>query len=340
MAKNESYKTPEPNISYDGVLKNYLENFSNRQIIKLINGAFNAAYPLDAKVERPNTETHGDNSTKEDIKRLGDYWLKVDGDLFMFEVQTSDGSEIAFRIFEYSARMAARHGKTSVGNDEVIMRFPAPVVLYLRSKPTTPKELTIKLELPNIKSVDGNVVTYRVPTIQIRDFTPAELGDKGLSVALPFYTMDYRTVNETTLARFENDYKTAMDELKVLEQRGDITSFELTDMLENLKAISTEILQKSKKNLTSEKFEEAVNMVETYEKNCVDMFAYWRHVEAESKAVGKAEGEAKGMFEHAKKTALTLLNKSRPLGEIIEVADLPEAEVLKLAADNGITVYE
>ncbi|MBR3536886.1 MAG: Rpn family recombination-promoting nuclease/putative transposase, partial [Oscillospiraceae bacterium] len=129
--------------NYDGIAKSLLDSMKDESLVDFINSSFSKNFKKDSKVVRLATETY-DEELKQ--KRC-DYFIRIENDLFLIEIQSNDDSEMAMRIFDYGIRGAKIHG--SVKNDEIIdLKLPEPVVFFLRKN--NPKEkLSVRISGPN-----------------------------------------------------------------------------------------------------------------------------------------------------------------------------------------------
>jgi len=170
-------------FSFDTLIKEVLEGYSDGDVVQFINTLYGENLPLDSTVTRLATESNLNSEP-----RRSDVMFRINDRLFHAEVQSTPDSDIVFRMFEYGFRSAVLHGKTST-KDTLFLKFPAPIVIYLRNTESTPKELKVCLELPNIEPVE-----YTVPTKRIGDYTYNSLVDGHLFAMAPFYPMKYEQV--------------------------------------------------------------------------------------------------------------------------------------------------
>ena len=98
-------------VDFDGTIKSFFESYSDANIIRFINAAFQMELPLSSRVEKLSTETHNDGK-----KRLSDIIIKVFTDIdehaFHIEAEAGNDNDMALRMFEYGVRGALMHGKT------------------------------------------------------------------------------------------------------------------------------------------------------------------------------------------------------------------------------------
>ena len=221
----------ENQIKYDSVFKKLLEEFPDNTIIDLIDELFGQKHPHGTKVIRLATETHTDGK-----ERRSDIMLRIGGEIYHAEIQSSDDSTIALRVFEYSYRAALQHGKT-VEKDSLRLKFPKSTVFYLRSTPQTPREITVELELP-----DGKETSFKVPTKRLDEYAPQDLTRNGTVIFAPFYPMLYekKLKSAAELENLKNDVFFLIDKMREKVETGEmsqktaeIITGSMEDILEN-----------------------------------------------------------------------------------------------------------
>jgi hypothetical protein len=164
---------------------------------------------------------------------------------------------MSFRIYEYGVHASIAHGRTD-GKNSVTMKFPNPVVYYLRDTENTPKEFTIGVEFPNIKKVEGNTVYYTVPAKRVRDYTPEDIRKDYMPLLLPFYTLNHMgKLTEKTKDKLRKDLVEATRVLEEMAEAGDLSPKEAQAMEKNLYDLTVEIVEKS--NMIEESKERLVN---------------------------------------------------------------------------------
>jgi hypothetical protein len=318
-----------PAVDYDGAFKNFLANSSDTQLVELINGVFERKYPPDSVVERPNTETYENGGVEDTGERIGDYRVKIGSDMFIFEIQSNDEDEMAFRIFEYSIRSTMQYGRSDDTAGVLKMRMPNPVVIYLRTSSRTPREFQIEVEIPNIIKIEGNKVTYSVPAMRINDYTPEQLGEKGMAVALPFYTMNFRTVTEKNVDEFLEAYKNAINEAQVLNSEKKITDFQFAEIIANLDTLSERIISKSDPKRVN--MEEVSKFMENVrDLPCVNTFVWTKGLYNMGIEKGRKEG-SNSIYELV---VDRLIDKNIPISEIADVLAHSEEEVVDFIKEH------
>jgi predicted transposase/invertase (TIGR01784 family) len=305
MEKNIRTLKPKA-ISYDGILKELLDEFPSENIIELINNLFEKNYPRDSVVAKLTTESHKDGT-----EQRSDILFRIGSDMYHAEIQSNDDKDIAFRVFQYSYRAALQHGKT-VEMDYLKLDFPKSVVFYLRTKDRTPHEITIELNLP-----DGNMVTFKIPAKHLKEYSIQDLTDKAMIAFAPYYPMLHegeQLKSPQGLKNLKNDTLFIIDKIKEKADNGEIgrNAAELT--IKSLEDILEYVMVKSK-----------VDRKEVDE--IMEAVARKYHLEPLNwREEGRIEGLAKGKEETAKK----MLAKGYKIEDIQDITGLKAETIEKL----------
>ncbi|MCL2086095.1 MAG: hypothetical protein FWH05_00685 [Oscillospiraceae bacterium] len=222
----------EEKISFDRIMKEIIEVYPAENIIRFINTVYNEKIPLDSEVTRLATDSNYNKKL-----RCSDVMLKVNERVYHAEIQ-SDDRTMVFRMFEYGFRSAVIHGKT-VTKDTLTLKFPTPVVIHLRKTPNTPKELKIRLELPNIEPVE-----YMFPTKYVGDYDCDTMADGSLYAMFPFYSMklENNLTAEEEKQCFEEIISLVerlmqdMEKGKISKTVSDLVICGIADVLSNIKS--------------------------------------------------------------------------------------------------------
>jgi predicted transposase/invertase (TIGR01784 family) len=265
-------------LSYDAAFKQFLEESSDENFIRFINGLCGKNLPTDLKVERLSTESN------KETRRVADIYIRVGDSMYSFEIQTSNDHSMAVRVFEYGFRGALQHGQTTDDNGAITLRFPEPVVIYLRSNENTPMQLAVNVEFPHI----GQTVKYTVPTKRMGDYTPAKLLEQYLLPLMPFYPMKYEHLlnNPEAVKQFSEETLAVCDIIRLLIENGQLRESEAAEMLDTLKLVYANVAES--KNV--EDSEEVENMISTMD--TIEIIDYKATV-AKAEARGEARGDAK-----------------------------------------------
>jgi len=163
---------------FDAVFKKLLR-LSRKAVIAFINGLFGTDYPPTATVEYPNTETV---STKL-RRRISDAYLKVQGQTYHVEMQSTVDNDIIIRVFEAGFGYA-RDEKTFDG-DVRVLRLPAARIIQIQGEVSRPQVL--RLIFP-----DGSRHDYTVEVLNLLRQDVMATASKGLALLLPFYALKLR----------------------------------------------------------------------------------------------------------------------------------------------------
>ena len=167
---------------FDKIFKKVI-TLSGKAVINLINGLFDTDYPLDSEVTYNWTEFH-DEELK---KTLVDTIITIDGKYsYHLEAQISRDNEIIFRMFEYGFRHANLNRERE--EDNYILRFPKPVIIYLYYTGEVPDEYTLTLEFDE----GAAKFDYTVPVIKLPELTVEELNEKKMVILIPFHLLKLR----------------------------------------------------------------------------------------------------------------------------------------------------
>jgi hypothetical protein len=209
----------------------------DRQVVTFINAAYGTKLPLDGKV------VHVTNESDSDGKRFMDWLYQVNDQEFHMEVQSSEDGSMALRMVEYGFRSALLHGKIMEGN-KLKMKFPNPLVFYIRGGLNTPTELTTEFELPPV-----NLTLYLpIRTLRMIDYTFRQLADEKLIPLLEFYPLKYWSVFGSGNERdaFLDEIKEVPKILEDLLDSGWIDEEQKHDILLTFKNIAQQTIQRTK----------------------------------------------------------------------------------------------
>jgi hypothetical protein len=268
---NNSKTIERKSISYDAIFKRFVEHLSDENIIGFINGAFGKNLDTTLPVSRLNTES---NSEK---RLVADIYLRVGDSMYNLELQSSDDESMAVRMFEYGFRGAKLHG--TVSGTGITLRFPEPVVIYLRTTDKTPRELSVNVEFPHI----DQTVCYTVPAKRLSDLTPEMMLEQKLFPLLPFYPMKFESA-PTPQEDAKRELQQVGRGIKALHDLGKLSETEAADMLRMLCEIGVKTAEKMK-NIELKEVVENMAAMET-----LMTYDTWE-VLAQAKAEGKAEGK-------------------------------------------------
>jgi hypothetical protein len=290
---------------FDLILKQ-LMRLSNVAVINFINGLFGTKYPLDSKVEYPNTE----NVSKK-LRRLMSDTIVIIGGVHVFHIEAEIGTDenIVVRVFEYGFMEGLRTKTVSKDGSRISLKFPNARIIYWETTKKTPDEVTLSLEF-----ADGNY-DYKVKTFKFLNHSVDELEDGKLVILLPFYVLKLRkrAVRARTSKRrveLAKEMKPLMDELVAATDRAERTGL----MSEADKRIVLEHMDRLYRELFAQytEFKEA------------DIMLRDRILTYSEEAAEEAE----------LKVAKRMLERGMALSEIAEIVELPVDKLQTLVPNS------
>jgi hypothetical protein len=301
----------------------------DESLVAFINSSFSKDFKKDAKVVRLATETY-DEELKQ--KRC-DYFVRIESDLFLIEIQSNGDSEMAMRIFDYGIRGAKIHG--SVKNDEIIdLKLPEPVVFFLR-KGTNPKEkLSVRISGPH----ENDSFTYEAKVIYVDDYSFKDMIDRSMFPMIPFYMMRYEkklfdqhTVKDETVIL--TDLRKCSEYLKDAYRNNRIGREIYKYIRDWLVSVFRAIVRKAEEKQTFidlEEAEEIMQMIMDEPIEGYDIFQTIRESKMEGKIEGRIEGKIEGRIEGRTEVALNMLKNNIPDDLILNCSGISAETLEKL----------
>ena len=163
---------------FDDVLRTIQER-RPKLLIPLVHAVFHTAYPENMKVTRLPEEYQ-----KVVSKVVADSCNKIMEQIYHFECQSTSDGNMILRMVEYDFMIALTESRNQL--DKRKIKFPRACIIYLRATKNTLTEEQIEIEM-----ADGQIITYRVPTIRLRDYSIDEIFEKNLLILLPYYIINY-----------------------------------------------------------------------------------------------------------------------------------------------------
>ena len=163
---------------FDDVVRTIQER-RPKLLIPLVNEVFHTAYPENMKVTRLPEEYQ-----KVVSKVVADSCNKIMEQIYHFECQSTSDGNMILRMVEYDFMIALTESRNQL--DKRKIKFPRACIIYLRATKNTLTEEQIEIEM-----ADGQIITYRVPTIRLRDYSIDEIFEKNLLILLPYYIINY-----------------------------------------------------------------------------------------------------------------------------------------------------
>ena len=213
------------NTPYDDVFRTML-NDCKRLVIPVINEAFHEHYTGDEEILFFPNEHYLNQQDGREVERITDTSFVIQGKVtkkYHWECQSTTDSSMLIRIFEYDAQIALDAGE--VKEDVLTVEFPNSAILYLRSNPSTPDYMKIRIKTP------GGEVCYNVPTMKVQKYTIQDIFDKQLLFLIPFYIFTHEShfpeydKDESKLETLKEEYEYIKDRLEQLCNSGVIEEY-------------------------------------------------------------------------------------------------------------------
>lgn len=158
--------------------------------VPLVNEAFGEHFTQRAAVRlKPNKHVvrhaggalaQRNTDTLAEVSEMFEGMVRKD---YHFECQAGDDSSIAIRLVEYAAGYAFDNIEATERGAK--MTIPHSAVIFLRGSAGTEGRLAVTLEYP------GGTAEYEVPVLYIKNYTVADIFEKGLLLLLPFYAFQF-----------------------------------------------------------------------------------------------------------------------------------------------------
>ena len=183
--------------TYDNVLATIVIKIPEL-VIPFVNEIFNENFTDNARVIIKNSKHVFNPGGRSLSRRETDAFLELSELLiqkfYHFECETWFDENIILRVAEYDSTLAFENiQKTDSG---VLLEYPNSAIIFLRPNNSIPKYMTITHRGPG-----GEEMSYKVPTVQIRDYTVDDIFEKKLLILLPFYLFIFAN----QFRRIEND---------------------------------------------------------------------------------------------------------------------------------------
>ena len=193
---------------FDNVFRTMVTKFPEL-VVPLVNEVFSTAYTVDdLRMDRRN-EFFKDNRGDDEI--ITDSIFLIGDKLYHIECQSTNDRTMVIRMVQYDFQIAFE----SIEKDIIppVIQLPQSCVLYIRKNDAIPAELHAILRAP-----DGQEMNYRVPTINVQDFTQDEIFEKDLLMFLPYYILRYEPRLDT-IEKDSDQIRHLADDMQVLCER-------------------------------------------------------------------------------------------------------------------------
>ena len=230
---------PQKTTIFDDVYRTIVQKLSFL-IIPAINEVFGTHYDMKADISQLRNE-HLELAGK----IITDSIFRIGGLLYHIECQSTSDGTMVIRMFEYDFAIALEEARK--GKAPYRVKFPLSAVIYLRLSKKAKDLLSLEVEFP-----DGQTVTYKVPVINVQDYSLDDIFSKWLWLFIPFYIMRYQKQFEAMEAD-KSKRQAMLDELekinaKLIESAKDANLFgAYTDLMHLSRQIADHLLKKQPK---------------------------------------------------------------------------------------------
>lgn len=282
-----------------------LFHLSPRPIVDLLNGLFGENFNSEsASVEPLNTEF----VTGELDTIFADSRIRITQGSqtkeFHIEFQTRNDAAMIVRMFEYGFQAAK--GRTERVENQVVIRFPPQLVIYLESGPASTEDISCIVQFPPYEA--GNQYAYRVPVKRFWEFTAQDFMGQMFAL-IPFQVFTFRKVisdlvkdRDLSAGHRKTLIHQELEKLKDCIERSHEYILEvhrqqkITD--EDVNKMSTVIFNLSRHlyNKFDTYYESFFMEVEQMVKSIFDM-KLLRQAREEAKREGRLEGQLEGRIE-------------------------------------------
>ena len=310
------------NTIFDDVFRTMLEKMP-RLIIPVINEVFHTSYSENDPIEQYRNEHHTKSG-----EVITDSYLNIKGMLYHIECQSSPDSHMIIRMIEYDFAIALDNPKKEDGVYEI--NFPHSCVLYLRQNAALPDELQLKVKLP-----DSTSFLYKVPAVQIQNYTKDEIFQKRLLFFLPFYIMRY----EKSLKEISGDperISKMVDEFQDIQHQllktlsGDEEADLYRRILELMKKISDYMLDTVPESVLKERIGGTMGgKVLELETDKIMERSFKQGIEQGIER-GIEQGIERGIEQTVSAFVTRMLRRNMPLEDIISCTGCSQEEILRI----------
>lgn len=164
---------------YDRIFKRIFA-LSNLAIVNLINALFGTNHSSDSHITYLNKEFIARNLDK----RFADVFIQINGIVYHLEAQMTKAKNIVVRVFEYGYFHAMENRE-----DDCVLRFPEPIVIYLDAETNIPSHSTLILDFGKQGSFE-----YQVNNFVYQEHEVRELNQKKMVILIPFQLLKLKNL--------------------------------------------------------------------------------------------------------------------------------------------------
>ena len=206
---------------WDEVLKKEVERYP-WLMLPLIREVFYKAYPDNTEIRLLATEYVVRRIHKESGSTLNSIFADIavqigDRDIYHMECQMNKDEGMVLRMLEYDIHIGLIYGTRNIEKAlstetrrELVM--PRSVILYLNDTKPMPAE-----EICLIRFADGTTHEYRIPVMNVQDYTIEMIEKKHLSMLIPFLPIRFR--------KYFNRKRNGVKQPIAVTVRKDLTEF-------------------------------------------------------------------------------------------------------------------
>ena len=261
-----------------------------RLLIPMMNEIFGKHYTGSEEVILHPNEHFLIQQDGHEQKRITDSLFSIRGeteDRYLFECMAYYDNSLVIRVFEYAVQDGL-DSSTLVGN-RLRVAIPDAAVLYLRSTGGTPSELIVEI------ATRGGSVSFSVPSMKISDYSLDDIFERELFFLIPFYIFRHEKDlsacerDRAALETLRREYAELMERLDEAVESGRISAYYRRTVIDMARRVLDGIAMKY------EQVRKGVSLImggQVLEHEGKRIFN-------EGKAVGEAEGIAKGKAEGA-----------------------------------------
>ena len=349
MKNTQNITSKKTVTNYDGITKQLLDNMDDRGMIEFINSTFGRNFSSDSSVTRLATET----TDKETKQKRCDYFVKINDDFFLIEIQSYEDEEMALRIFEYGSRGAVLHSLENDG-DTIDIQFPEPVVFYLRKEGKVHEKLSVRMR----RSGSDETYNYAARVVYVEDYDLDGLMENNMLPLVPFYPMRYEKMLEKKHSsnderKMLKDISECYEKLKAGMKSGRYGAEYFHYMTSSMVKVLEGMIKRIKKEGKIYNEKEAEEVMQRMTDEPIEMFDIFEAMKemkeqgiteglvkgkAEGRAEGIAKGRAEGRVEGINKghldTARNMLADGLPDEMILRYSGVTTEALIKLKAEK------
>ena len=266
---------------YDKMFKKIL-TLSQKAVINMINGLFNANHPLDSEITYHWTETIDDQLKK----TLADTIITINGrHSYHIEAQMYTDEDIVMRVFEYGFGHSIKYSR-----DSNVLKFPTPKIIYFGDSQNVPDTYTLILDFG-----EQGQFEYKVDTFKYQDYSAQDINNKKMITLIPFQLLRFKKLLKKECSMNN------LIALKSLVQNDIIGSIQMNESVGNITGGDARRLVQLTKKLYGYLFSE-YNIMEVVKEMDESLVLEYDHLEKKYEAIDKKQAEyEKNMAEYEKK---------------------------------------